>query len=164
MLPTPVDRRSAKLLPGRIRRARYPGVRRVADVPRGIAIDPELPPVLASASAPSRATLLREAPFHPLYPRQSPRTYSFNGQARHFSGRRIHEPLADHYIKVNGRWTYLYRAVDKQGRTVDFRLSERRDVAAAKAFFRKALTHNGTPRVITRSGSLAYDSVRRLWI
>jgi hypothetical protein len=29
------------------------------------------------------------------------------------------------YIKVNGRWTYLYRAVDKQGRTVDFRLSER---------------------------------------
>ena len=53
------------------------------------------------------------------------------------------------YIKVNGRWTYLYRAVDKQGRTVDFRLSERRDVAAAKAFFRKAMKHNGTPRVIT---------------
>jgi transposase-like protein len=38
----------------------------------------------------------------------------------------------DTYIKVNGRWTYLYWAVDKQGRTVDFRLSERRDVAAAK--------------------------------
>ena len=53
------------------------------------------------------------------------------------------------YIKVNGRWTYLYRAVDKQGRTVDFRLSERRDVAAAKAFFRKAMKQNGTPRVIT---------------
>ena len=53
------------------------------------------------------------------------------------------------YIKVNGRWTYLYRAVDKHGRTVDFRLSERRDVAAAKAFFRKAMNHNGTPRVIT---------------
>jgi hypothetical protein len=35
------------------------------------------------------------------------------------------------YIKVKGRWTYLYRAVDKQGRTVDFLLSERRDVAAA---------------------------------
>jgi len=47
-------------------------------------------------------------------------------------------------IKVNGRWTYLYRAVDKQGRTVDFRLSERRDVAAAKAFFRKAMKHNGS--------------------
>src|SRR3954469_10385751 len=59
------------------------------------------------------------------------------------------------YIKVNGRWTYLYRAVDKQGRTVDFRLSERRDVAAAKAFFRKAMKHNGTPRVITLNGYAA---------
>lgn len=53
------------------------------------------------------------------------------------------------YIKVNGRWTYLYRAVDKAGRTVDFRLSERRDVAAAKAFFRNAMKRNRTPRVIT---------------
>src|SRR5438309_8636929 len=53
------------------------------------------------------------------------------------------------YIKVNGRWTYLYRAVDKQGRTVDFRLSARRDVAAAKAFFQKAMKGNGMPRVIT---------------
>jgi hypothetical protein len=42
------------------------------------------------------------------------------------------------YIKVKGRWTYLYRAVDKQGRTVDFLLSEKRDVAAAKRFFRIA--------------------------
>jgi transposase-like protein len=39
------------------------------------------------------------------------------------------------YIKVKGRWTYLYRAVDKYGQTVDFLLSERRDVAAAKRFF-----------------------------
>jgi len=53
------------------------------------------------------------------------------------------------YIKVNGRWTYLYRAVDKHGRTVDFRLSERRDVAAAKAFFCRAVKHHGLPRVIT---------------
>jgi transposase-like protein len=50
---------------------------------------------------------------------------------------------------VKGRWTYLYRAVDKHGRTVDFLLSERRDVAAAKHFFRKAMKNNGTPRVIT---------------
>jgi transposase-like protein len=41
------------------------------------------------------------------------------------------------YIKVKGRWAYLYRAVDKQGRTVDFLLSERRDVAAAKHFSAK---------------------------
>src|ERR1700678_856760 len=43
------------------------------------------------------------------------------------------------YLKVRGRWVYLYRAVDKEGNTVDFRLSPTRDVAAAKAFFRKAL-------------------------
>jgi putative transposase len=36
------------------------------------------------------------------------------------------------YIKVKGQWVYLYRAVDKQGRTVDFLLSQRRDVATAK--------------------------------
>ena len=53
------------------------------------------------------------------------------------------------YIKVKGHWTYLYRAVDKQGRTVDFLLSEKRDVAAAKRFFRKAMKTNGAPRVIT---------------
>jgi len=53
------------------------------------------------------------------------------------------------YIKVRGRWTYLYRAVDKLGRTVDFLLSERRDVAAAKHFFNKAMKKQGTPRVIT---------------
>ena len=51
--------------------------------------------------------------------------------------------------KVKGRWTYLYRAVDKQGRTVDFLLSEKRDVAAAKRFFSKALKNNGPLRVIT---------------
>jgi len=67
------------------------------------------------------------------------------------------------YIKVNGRWTYLYRAVDKQGRTVDFQLSERRDVAAAKAFFRKAMKHNGTARVITLDAYAASQrAVRKL--
>src|SRR6202030_4071542 len=41
------------------------------------------------------------------------------------------------YLKVRGRWVYLYRAVDKEGNTVDFRLSPKRDVAAAKAFSAK---------------------------
>jgi transposase-like protein len=39
------------------------------------------------------------------------------------------------YLKVKGQWVYLYRAVDKQVRTVDFLLSKRRDVSAAKRFF-----------------------------
>ena len=55
------------------------------------------------------------------------------------------------YIKVKGKWVYLYRAVDKCGDTVDFMVSENRDAAAAKSFFRKAFRHNRVPhRVNTR--------------
>lgn len=43
------------------------------------------------------------------------------------------------YIRARGRWTYLYRAVDKQGLTIDFLLSARRDIAAAKLFFTQAI-------------------------
>jgi transposase-like protein len=72
-------------------------------------------------------------------------------------------PCDETYTKVNGRWTYLYRAVDEQDRTVDFRLSERRDVAAAKAFFRQAMKHNGRPRVITLDAYAAsHRAVREL--
>ena len=44
------------------------------------------------------------------------------------------------YIKVKGKWKYLYRAVDKFGRTVDFMLAHSRDLSAAKRFFRKVLS------------------------
>src|ERR1051325_9657187 len=67
------------------------------------------------------------------------------------------------YIRIKGRWTYLYRAVDKQGRTVDFLLSEKRDVAAAKRFFRQAIKTQGAPRVITLDAYAAsHRSVREL--
>ena len=43
------------------------------------------------------------------------------------------------YVKVKGEWTYLYRAVDKQGHTIDFYLSPTRNTKAAKRFLGKAL-------------------------
>ena len=59
------------------------------------------------------------------------------------------------YIKVKGQWVYLYRAVDKIGRTVDFYLSEHRDVKAAKRLFRRALLRCGAPNKITLDGYAA---------
>src|SRR5437588_3270890 len=59
------------------------------------------------------------------------------------------------YLKVRGRWVYLYRAVDKAGRTIDFLLSKRRDMAAAKGFFSRAVKQHGAPRVITLDGYAA---------
>ncbi|SEO22236.1 putative transposase [Pseudorhodobacter antarcticus] len=58
------------------------------------------------------------------------------------------------YIRVKGRWTYLYRAVDRDGQTLDFMLSERRDLAAARRFFKQAIAANGVPDrvVIDKSG------------
>jgi putative transposase len=59
------------------------------------------------------------------------------------------------YIKVRGKWMYHYRAVDRNGRTLDFLLSEHRDKAAARRFFRRAIGTNGIPDriVIDKSGA-----------
>jgi len=59
------------------------------------------------------------------------------------------------YIRVRGKWTYLYRAVDRNGQTLHFMLSERRDLAAARRFFKQAIGRNGGPdRVrIDKSGA-----------
>jgi putative transposase len=46
------------------------------------------------------------------------------------------------YIKINGKWVYLYRAVDSCGNTIEFLLRKYRDAIAAKAFFRKAFKNN----------------------
>ena len=57
------------------------------------------------------------------------------------------------YVKVNGKWKYLYRAVDKEGKTIDFLLTAKRDKAVAKRFFDKATAANGTPEKITMDKS-----------
>ena len=51
------------------------------------------------------------------------------------------------YISIKGKWHYLYRAVDKQGRSVDFMLRPDRGIAAAQAFFRKALASHPEDRL-----------------
>ena len=57
------------------------------------------------------------------------------------------------YIKVKGVWKYLYRAVDKEGKTVDFLLTAKRDKAAAMRFFDKAMQTNGVPEKVTMDKS-----------
>jgi transposase, IS6 family len=68
------------------------------------------------------------------------------------------------YVKIRGKWVYLYRAVDREGQIVDFRLSGRRDVGAAKAFFREAIRRQGSaPGTITLDGYAAsHRAVREM--
>jgi transposase-like protein len=59
------------------------------------------------------------------------------------------------YVKIRGKWRYLYRAVDKDGNTIDFLLRAHRDKAAALRYFEKAIAQNGEPETVTidKSGS-----------
>ena len=68
------------------------------------------------------------------------------------------------FVKIRGRWTYLYRAVDRSGKTVDFSLSTRRDVTVTKALFKKALKSQGcAPQTITLEGYAAsHRAVREM--
>ena len=63
--------------------------------------------------------------------------------------------LDETYVKIKGKSAYLYRAVDKDGNTIDFLLTPTRDRDAAEAFLRKAILTQGLPEKITidKSGS-----------
>lgn len=63
--------------------------------------------------------------------------------------------MAETYIRVKGKWMYLYRAVDRDGQTLDFMLSERRDTAAARRFLKRAVGSNDVPDriAIDKSGA-----------
>jgi transposase, IS6 family len=62
------------------------------------------------------------------------------------------------YVKVKGKWKYLYRAIDSEGNTLDFMLSAKRDKASAIRFFKKILyaQHTDIPRVINVDKNAAY--------
>ncbi len=63
------------------------------------------------------------------------------------------------YVRVAGQWTYLYRAIDSAGNTIDFLLSPKRDLVAAKGFLRLAVVQaNYRPRVINVDGHPAYPA------
>ena len=67
------------------------------------------------------------------------------------------------FVRIAGRWLYLFRAVDGHGQTVDFYLSETRDREAAKRFLKKALANpdNRPPRVLARDGLRSYPATIR---
>ena len=63
------------------------------------------------------------------------------------------------YVKVAGRWTYLYRAIDQHGQVIDVLLSVRRDLAAARGFFTRALRAGTIPAEVTTDRAPAYPRV-----
>src|SRR5690349_22384422 len=67
------------------------------------------------------------------------------------------------FVRISGKWLYLFRAVDGHGQTVDFYLSETRDRVAAKLFLQQALANpdNQPPNVFARDGLRSYSAAIR---
>jgi IS6 family transposase len=63
------------------------------------------------------------------------------------------------YVKVAGRWTYLYRAIDQHGQVIDVQLPQRRDLATARRFFARALRAGPIPAEVTTDRAPAYPQV-----
>jgi transposase-like protein len=77
--------------------------------------------------------------------------------ARHAAGDRWF--VDETYVKVAGRWSYLYRAVDQHGQVVDVFVSMRRNAAAARVFFTSALRYGRVPVEVTTDRAPAYQQV-----
>ncbi len=76
---------------------------------------------------------------------------------RHMAGDRWF--VDETYVKVNGRWTYLYRAIDQHGQVIDVWLSTRRDLTAARTFFAQALAVGVAPVEVTTDRASTYPRV-----
>jgi transposase, IS6 family len=63
------------------------------------------------------------------------------------------------YVRLAGRWTYLYRAIDQHGQVIDVMLSTRRDLAAARAFFAGARAVGIRPVEVTTDRAPVYPRV-----
>ena len=77
--------------------------------------------------------------------------------ARHATGNRWF--VDETYVKVAGRWTYLYRAVDQFGQVIDVLVSSRRDAAAAREFFVRALRCGSSPIEVTSDRAAVYPRI-----
>jgi IS6 family transposase len=77
--------------------------------------------------------------------------------SRHAAGDRWF--IDETYVKVTGRWTYLYRAVDQHGQVIDVLLSQRRDAAAARTFLTRAMTLASMPAEVTTDRAPVYPRV-----
>jgi transposase-like protein len=63
------------------------------------------------------------------------------------------------YVKVSGRWVYLYRAIDQYGQVIDVLVTEKRDLDATRRFFTRALEHGPSPTEVTTDRAPAYPRV-----
>jgi transposase-like protein len=114
-----------------------------------------------------RGVAVDQATIHRWVVRYSPELLERFNCRKRAVGKRWH--IDETYIKVKGCWTYLYRAIDSNGDTVEFWFSERRNLAAAKRFLTRALKRHGRPERIVIDGSqtnreaiLACDAENRL--
>jgi transposase-like protein len=66
------------------------------------------------------------------------------------------------YVRLHGRWTYLYRAIDQDGQVVDAYFSERRNADAAQSFFKRAMAETGVmPTQVTTDTAKCYPPALR---